>query len=517
MNTKYMVFLAAGVLATGNIMAESSQYCCDNDYAYSKTAFSARPQGNYTFVNMLSLADITHRPENKKNYYNTTLSLGYRQNMDNYELGRYFFTQIGPVIVGQTNTDVDIQNLQLGLGDNFKGTMVMLPQVNDFIVDLNFYAGFDHWIRGTWLFVDLPFVRNSWQACLQTNTAAVGNNRYPDGFADTATTHVETVYQNCADAVCGDTAFGQIPALSAGKLCCSKNCCWGLSDVHLELGYDFLRRTRGNIGLALIGAVGTGTPTARTCHKYILTPTIGAQHSSQFGAALRAQYELFNFDNTKTITLYGDARVSHVFPGCTQRLLGLNAGDTTAFNYWLLLNHYNQDGVFQGVERAANLLNKKVKVSAGALGEVTVMGLTRKDQWCWSLGYNFWFRTQENIQVMDWTLSNDSNYYTLKDPATWGTYLVQKTEGNIAQQPTGSTITATLEHIKANALSSGDIDVCSAAHPSTYSNTFFASLGYHFKETRGDPYVTLAGHAEWGRGNTALSTWGIYAQGGISL
>ena len=510
------LYVAGLVIITAN-HAESSSYCCDNDHAYSKTAFSARPQGNYVFVNLLPTADITHRPDNKKNYLDCTLSLGYRHNMDNYELGRYFFTQVGPVIIGATNTSVDIQNLQLGLANNYKGSVVMLPTVSDFLADLDFYAGFDKWVKGGWIRLHLPFVRNAWQACLQSGTSAVGSNRYPAGFADTSTAIVGTIYQNGGDAMCGDTAFGKIPALSAGKLCCKTNTCWGLSDVHLEFGYDFLRRHRGNLGVAIIAAIGTGRPTGASCHQYILTPTIGTQHSSQCGVALRGQYQLLNFDNTKTVTLYGDARVEHIFAGCTQRLLNLTAGGSTAFNYWLLLNEYNQAGTYEGVERAANLLNKKVKVSAAAMGEATVMALTCKDQWRWALGYNFWWRSRENITVNDLTISGNNTYYTLKDPGTWGTNLIEKAQGNIAQEPANAIKSATLARIKDNAFYSGDIDVCSAQAPATYSNTFFASIGYHFKDHRCAPFIMLSGNAEWGRGNTALSTWGLYMQGGIAI
>ncbi len=516
MNTNQrLALLASSIFLCLPLIADSS--CCDKDYVYSKTHFSARPQGNYYFVNLMTTADITHRPENETNYFNCTATLGYRQNMDTYELGRYFFTQDGPVIVGPINTDVDIQNLQLGLAQNYRGSIVLQPTVSDIIFDVDLFAGFDQWVPGSWLRVHFPFVRNSWRPNMQSQTATVGAANYSSGFADTSTITVATVYQDVANAMCGESAFGKIPALDAGKLCCRSQSCTGLSDVHLEIGYDFIRRTHGNMGIALIGAGATGKPNGSACNKYLLTPTIGAQHSWQGGFALRGQYEVFNFDNEKTITLYGDARIAHVFAGCTKRLLSLNVGDTTAFNYWLLLNQYDQHGTYIGVERAANLLNKKVKVSAGAMGELSLMALTVKDQWRLALGYNLWYRSQENVSVMDMTLGSD--YYTLKNTYTqsWGTSIADKTVSNISRQPAGTAVAQTLEHIKTQAIRTGDIDVCAAQHPATYSNTFFASAGYHFKETAGNPYVNLGGSIEFGRGNTALSTWGLYAQAGISI
>lgn len=517
MSTKRQVlFLVTSILISSTLNAMSAFYCCDNDYAFGKTTFSARPQGNYYFTTLMATADITHHPQREQNYFNCTAILGYRQNMDSYELGRYFLTQTGPLIFGSVNTDVDIQNLQLGLAANYKGTLTMQPSVNDCIIDLDFFAGFDAWINGAWLRLNLPFARNSWCPCLQSQTAAVGSGRYPDGFADVATTHVPVTYQDCAQATCGDEALGLITPLDAGKLCCCKKTLWGLSDVHLELGYDFIRRERGNMGAALIGAIGTGQPTGKSCNSYLLAPTIGTQNSSQLGAALRGQYILFNFEDNKTITFFGDVRVSHIFPGCTKRLLNWNVGNSTAFNYWLLLNHYSYDGTYIDVS-GTNLLNKKVKVSAAAMGEATIMIQTKRNNWHLALGYNFWGRSKEHIAIMDQTIGNASDYYAIKDTNYWGTRIIDKSVGNISEQPTNASKVASLENIKKYALLSGNIDVCTAQHPGTFSNTFFANAGYEFDNIRCNPYVGIGGHVEWGCGNIALNTWGIYLQGGISI
>ncbi len=511
-----VLFLVLCLLLSGALTAMSAYYCCDNDYAFGKTTFSARPQGNYYFTTFMATADITHHPQREQNYFNCTAILGYRQNMDSYELGRYFLTQTGPLIFGNVNTDVDVQNLQLGLANNYKGTLTMQPSVHDAIIDLDFFAGFDAWVNGAWLRINLPFAHNSWCPCIQSQTQAIGT-AYPDGFADTAGTKVPIPYSDCAQATCGDQPFGLIPALSAGKLCnCKKTVC-GLSDVHLELGYDFIRKERGNMGAALIGAIGTGQPTGKSCNNYLLRPTIGTQNSSQLGAALRAQYILMNFEDGKKITLFGDARISHVFPGCTKRLLNLSTGNNTAFNYWLLLNEYAYDGTYVGVERAANLLNKKVKVSANAMGEATIMIQTKQDNWDLAFGYNFWGRSKEHLTIMDPVIGNESNYYTLKNTSTWGTSLIDKNVGNICEQPTNASYTASLTNIKKYALTTGNIDVCTAQHPATFSNSFFVGANYKFDDMRCQPYIGIGGHVEWGCGNIALNTWGIYLHGALSI
>jgi len=492
-------------------------YCCNKNYEYGKTHFSQRPQGNNQAAVFIGTVDKTHLLDNDINYLNLNLTFGYRQNFNSCDLGKYFFTERGSLIVGESNTSIDVQNLQLGLASNFKGTAILEPTINESYADFDMFVGFDEWLRGSWARLRLPFVRTEWNPCLRTANNETGAAIYPDGFATTAGTSINVVYRRLEDALEDGSRIGQIPALEAGRINCNKKR-YGLSGIHLEFGYDFFRREYGNLGLAIITAARTGQPNATNSNRYLFAPSIGSQRSWQIGAAMRGQYQLFNqHDNNKQITVYADLRAVHLCSGCNRRLLSLCANGTTAFNYWLLLDRYNEHGSYLGVERAANLLNKKVNVSAAAMVEFTAMAQMLKDKWDMSVGYNFWYRSQERICPINTILGNGSDLYTVKGDSSFSsdtTY--SKNDSNIAYL--GNTISdATLTTLQANTFLSGDITTTVAQHPDTYSNMLFAYVGYNFSETWLKPYLALSGQIEFGRGNTALSMWGIYLKGGIAF
>lgn len=495
--------------------------CCNKDYAYNMTHFSQRPQGNNQVWTLMGIVDKIHRLENEENYVLADLTIGYRNNFDSFQLSKYFFTEYGPLVVGPLNTSVDVQNLQLGLAHNFQGNAVLNPHINEAVADIDFFLCPDNWVQGIWARVRFPFIYSAWSSCLQSYTSESGASNYPDGFAAPSGTLVSVEYRGINAALNDSTGFGQIPALTAGRICPYQQSRWGLSDIHLELGYDFYRCQRGNVGVALIGAVPTGTPSASSCNRYLFEPMIGSQRSGQVGVLLRGQYELFNLDNNKIISLYGDLRLIHLLQGCTRRLFSLNVGNTTAFNYWLLLNRYDNQGEFLGVERAANILNQKVNVSADML-EFSAIIQMRKGNIDLSGGYNFWMRSQECVCPQNLTFGNGSDYYAIKDTDTtaeWATEIADKNCTNVAYH-CGSEIDADAAHvdnIRRYSLQSGNIAICTAQHPRTYSSTFFGYAGYNFVDHCSTPHLGIGITAEFGCGNTALSMLGLFVKGNISF
>lgn len=491
------------------------------------THFSERPQGNNQAWVLMGTVDQTHRLENEKNYLLVNLALGYRQNFRSCELGRYFFTEDAPLIAGPINTEVNVQNLALGLSQTFRGSGVLNPQVTEGIADLDFFAGLDHWHQGLWLRARLPFIRNGWGAFFQTEAGQVGSALYPDGLFAPYGTPVPVVYRDLIGVLNGNCGFGAVPALCAGKICPFKMHRWGLSDVHLELGYDFYRGERANAGIALIGAIPTGVPNDKPCENMSLfVPTIGSQRSGQIGCLLRGQYEIFNKkEEEKVITLYGDLRLLHLTEGKVRRLCTLNVGNTRAFNYWSLLNVYDGNGMYQGIQRAANILNRFAKVSADML-EFSAVIQMRKGHADLTAGYNLWVRGQENLCLCDKQLSiPGSCYYTLKymgpeTPVTryigQGAFIENPDTCNVVYSNNGP-IEATPENVKKYALYDSRLSTCCAQHPQTYSNTFFGYAGYEFNDHRHTPHLGVGVTAEFGCGNTALNMWGCFVKGSLDF
>lgn len=531
--------LASIVLAASQSLASST--CCDNAYAYGKTHFSQRPQGNFYPVIMMATADKTHI-DTDKHYHVFSLTFGYKQNYDEHYQASYFLTEFETATVGKNNDPVDIRATDLVLAGgaydsaasfkSFEGSFTAKPQVSDFIADFDFFAGFDQWAKGTWLRIHVPVVRSQWNFCLRDAISDPGTQPYPDGFIGIRGTDVYPPFNNIKDTLSATTALGT--PIEAGRVrgACAR---WGVSDVHFELGWDFARNERGNVGAALIAAARTGLP--KPCssdNKYLFAPSIGAQRSWQLGGALRGQYQLFD-DSKIKVTFYGDARVSHLFVGQVKRLLGLKAGNTTAFNHALILYPYDANAVRLSnpsvpaanqlvVEPAVNILLRTCKVSAGAMGEFTGMLVGTHKNWDGGVGYNFWGRTCEHVCPCDKSIASETwagpaSYFTIKgdtylNPAA-ASYAYGKDDSNIAKTGTRF-VDSVVANVKAHSFTDGDIDTKIASHPATYSNTIFGYIDYRF-DTTCKPYVAVGGHMEMGCGNTALNTWGIYFKGGLTF
>jgi len=71
----------------------------------------------------------------------------------------------------------------------------------------------------------------------------------------------------------------------------------GLGGIRLEIGYDFLRRERGSMGLALDVEFPAANKPAKNncaCDLYTFDPKVGSQHAWKVGGVLRAQYMLWD-------------------------------------------------------------------------------------------------------------------------------------------------------------------------------------------------------------------------------
>jgi hypothetical protein len=505
-------------------------------------------------------AENRHQFDREEFYGDFAITLGWQQNFSRYRLSSYFLTKCGSASVGLNAADgaaavSDIRASDLGLSTTFSGSAWLCPKYQDFIADFDLYLAWDEFIQGLWTELRIPFVHSRWNAGLGTSVSAAGGDNYAfevDGDSEAQYAVIEAaggptpvVYTgNCAlsSALLGNSAFGDAPRLAAGKMVNCTKTANGLGGIRLEVGYDFLRRERGSMGLALDVQFPVANKPAKNnccCDLYTFDPKVGSQHAWKVGGVLRAQYMLWDRDESKRIDMYFDGRVAGSFSGETTRLLGLQANNTTLFNQYLLLKKYSVSGdvaTYQGLERAANKLTARVKAKYSTEAQVTLMFQYRNGGYVGNLGWNFFGRGEEKL-CLKCLCNADDYYYTIKgdrpvrlnaDGSEGGFY--SPSDSNINQtgdvkgeSETWAAITAT--EVTENAITftnscsttcgNGNISLCPAAHPRYISNTIFGALGYHWDDVDWKPYLGVLGKVDLGSSNTALRLWGIYLKGGI--
>lgn len=526
-------------------------------------------------------ADKRHQFDREEFYGDFAINLGWQQNFSRSRLSSYFLDSTGKMTVG-ANGFAEVRASDLGLSTSFTGCATLCPKYQDFIADFDLYLAWDEFVQGLWTELRVPLVYTRWNAGLCSSTTAAGGAYYT-GFTggDVTDETVNAVVNNQHDAVpvaftgcnalgqalLGNCGFGAAPALCAGKMSNCVNTATGLGDIRLALGWDFLRRERGNMGIAIDVAFPAANQ-RKSCYKcplYIFDASVGHQHCWAVGGVLRGQYMLWDRNEDENITMYLDARAYGVWAGKTTRLLGLNAGGASScstcstgscgtsccnscnnncnsccgsnsstsslFNQYLLLNKYTISGdeiTWAGLERAANLLKSEVKYcKAVAEGQFTAMFQYAKGGFMGALGYNFFGRSAEKLQQC--CKCNCGNYYyaikgiaPVGEDGLGGFYSpadsnISKTGTFIAAESTAEGVAA----LQAAAINfcpgtcNNSVNLCVASHPQYICNTIFGNLGYNWHDVDWKPYIGVIGKVDLGSSNKALRLWGVYLKGGI--
>ncbi|HBR70173.1 TPA: hypothetical protein DIC20_00130 [Candidatus Dependentiae bacterium] len=508
---------------------------------------------------MALTADKRHQFDREEFYGDFAITLGWQQNFSRYRLSSYFLTKCGSVTVGANAANgaaavSDIRASDLGLSTTFTGCAWLCPKYQDFIADFDLYLGWDEFIQGFWTELRVPFVHTRWNAGLGTKATAAGGDYYSftvDGaseeqfaVADTAGPVAVVYTGSCAlsSALLGNSSFGDAPRLAAGKMVNCRRTANGLGGVRLEIGYDFLRRERGSMGLALDVQFPAANKPAKNnccCDLYIFDPKVGSQHSWKIGGILRAQYMLWDREESERIDFYFDGRVAGGFSGQSTRLLGLQANGCTLFNQYLLLKKYSVSGTtatYAGLERAANKLTARVKANSSVEAQVTLMFQYKNGGFVGALGYNFYGRNEEKL-CLCCLCNSDDYYYVIKgdrpvrlevgqtdggfygpadsDINQTGTLYGEGEDWSAIPSAAVTEHAITFSNCSTSSCGNGSISLCPATHPRYISNTIFGDLGYNWSDVDWKPYLGVLAKVDFGSSNTALRLWGVYLKGGI--
>jgi len=523
-----------------------------------RTYFSQRSQDTYQYLYMILNAPKRYIYDNDKSSMELDLSVGYESNFNRDNLSSYFFNSSGALTVGPNNQQFNVRASDLGLGADFEGFARLKPKYNNLICYVDAFLGFDGFAKGLWGEVVIPFLTEShWNPCLcssigknstydyytvPSDVGLASEGQTQDVVTSATTASVPVLYRGptaLSDALKGEDeglSFGDSSTIIAGKIC-NQDYRWpGVHNLHFMLGYNFLRREYGNLGIGFDFSPGIGnSPPENLCDfNWWLTNlwqgSVGSQHRSKFGALVRGQYQLWNNDTDKNLTLYADGTLYGLFKGTTTRVLGLCAGNQSVFNNWLLLKKYVLIGgtaQYLGLERAANLLKAQVQARNSLEGQVNLMANYRNGGFSVSLGYNLYMRGAECLDIACLCNPDICKYsYVIKgeapvfvggttvdggfyspvdsDVATTGE-LVDGSQ--VASVPSGL---VTDNEIKFSPSPCGHINVQAAAHPRYLSNTIFASLNYSVSGLALKPNIALVGKVAFGKNNTAMDIWGWY-------
>lgn len=472
---------------------------------FGKTFFSYRPVHSNTARKMVAVEDKIHLFGKDEFYGVVDVALEYTQTFRPHRLAKYFSFKKDSTSMdyGQDCTS----NAQDIFGRNFgttaTGTICFNPRIQNFIADIDLFLGWDEFICGLWTRLDIPIVHTRWDLRMSDTGNADGS--FPAGIFDATANEIQAPYSNLKEAFVGDQGWGKVNKLEAGRIN-GRRTDTQVSGLTFTLGYDFIRKERGHVAAGIFFVAPTGT---RPHGDYLFEPIVGANHSWQLGGTLNAAYRLWeNCDCEQSLWLYFDAEVSHLFKAKQTRLLGLK--DNGAGSSYLLLKKWNADGTaVELIERAANILNTKLKVGATVMADASLMLQYNSGCFFGSLGYNFWVRSKEkakDVQIAfpEATYSIFSPIVPFTDECSFS----DATIGLCGTQECGDDFV----FLKRN-----DVDVCPALAPRAFTNKVFGSLGYNWKDCDWTPFLALFGEVEFAHENKAANQWGVGLKGGVAF
>lgn len=374
----------------------------------------------------------------------------------------------GTDVVGRSANAIRAEDLYLS--SDFSSVLTFKPQISNFILDFQFYVGFDECWEGGYFRLYAPFVHTKWDLNMCETVIAnpedgsvVAGSFAPEPLVPTQLLSSAEQYfagQQPQSPITG-TEITRAPLCSALMIADADACSTattdcgrrrhsaqtknGFGDIRAELGWNFWQCEDYHLGLNIQGAAPTGN---RSNGTYLFAPVVGNGKYWELGGGLTGHYVWCrSADEERHFGIYVDAMVTHLFNSTQQRTFDLKnkplsrymlaAQQATPVN--TVLNpsgSVNLSGDVNTVAPApvtsltaafsgaftpvANLTRQKVRASIGAQGDVSLWFNYTGCGFSWDLGYNFYGRSCEKFSCSNSCpprLETESNTWALKGDA----------------------------------------------------------------------------------------------------
>lgn len=510
---------------TGAAVTVDTSSCCDlanGSDVYGKLFYAYRPQDSNSARGLAGVADKMHLFGKEEFYGQASVYLGWQQTYNSDKLAKWFsFNGATSMTYGNSGSGTfDINGLQFGT--TASGSVSFAPRIQSFVANIDLFFGWDEFVCGLWSRVQVPVVYTRWDMRISDSKTGNAGTYYDAG---TVSPHgfTEVVYADLKTAWQGASAFGNVGALNCGKIC-GRRTDTAVAGVHFDLGYDFVRKERGHLGLSLHAVAPSGTTPSST---YLFDAVAGANHSWQLGASVNGAYELWNdCDGDKRLSLFLDAYITHLFDAKQKRLMGLktSAGASNPGSAYMILKKFSSAGVVdisQPLVRVADVLCCDVKVRADVMADLSLMLQYDTGNYSMGLGWNFWYRSKEKMKERCCSIASQtysiSPAYNNGDSYTGITWEADSASLSTIGKIQGTAGAAPSEDTTLTYLADTDVDECSALHSKAFSNKVFGFVGYNWKDCEWQPFVSLFGGVEFGDANKAADQWEVGVKGGVAF
>lgn len=407
-----------------------------------------------------------------------TTRIAYQQSFRPNRIAEYFFATDLLTVSGSQIANRGLNDIladYFGLGPQFQSTVFLRPKIHQVTINWSAYAQYKQFS----FFFHTPLTWCRTHIHIQETIAdgALVTNPFPAQYMDV--TSVAPAYTSFTQAIQGTASFGQLKqALQFGRIGCPKDRV-KLADFHFAAAWRFYETDWSSIELQLRAVAPHSTkPTAL----FLLEPVIGNGHHAEIGVGLTGHQIIWQRNETRTVGLYGNIFLSHLFSSTQKRSFDFKINGFGS--RYELLKEFNSAGVYTGtLIPAINQTTLDCRVAIDCEFQATGMLSYSGPVYSADIGYNAWIRSKEKICITQQFpsgkfgfkgLQNVTNNITQSKATLNGNNIQDQTAGEFANQA------ALADTTFPQLIGSNQLEPCSAANPRTFLHKLFAQLSYRY-------------------------------------
>ncbi|KIX85655.1 hypothetical protein KG892_01345 [Vermiphilus pyriformis] len=459
----------------------------------------------------------------------------YGQSYRPARIAEYFFGVDTFRVTGSqvpNRKDTDMLADYFGLSPDFVSTVQLVPYMTNGYVDFNIYAGY----KDLFFRIHAPVV---WTSTRISVKETVEQERVTIPFPPfyMASGPVAPGAASWEQALRGGITFGDVvEGINFGRISCDSQHRRGLSDIQAAFGWNFYNRDWAHMGLEVRASFPTGT---RPTSNYLFEPIVGNGKHFELGIGFTSHALVWERDCYQSVSVYTDINVMHLFASRQRRsfdFIPLICPDfsnayRTASRY-ILLKEFDEQGIYTGRSfPAINRTTLESKVWADVQMDLAIMIAFTSNSFGLDLGYGAWIRSREKIKLLE---GLPERRYALK-----GIQNVTTGIGNLPSNATQSRATIYGNEFIFQAevadlnppvfVGTCDLDLDSAANPSTFTHKLFWNLSYAWNptDTRSVvPFVGVGGEVDFESlrprryirpNKNSVSEWLLWFKGGMGF
>lgn len=368
---------------------------------------------------------------------------------------RLYFKVQGSLVDSRDSRALLAENF--GLPTDYSSVVTIDPQIQTFILDVDFYFGLDEWFPGGYVRIHAPIVHTQWDLQFCEKDIHPGANTYPLGYfngtnyattgnpygvsrANLVDTFEDYISQRRTPNIDGIT-FDPLEKARISECGLDDT---KIAEIQCAVGWNFCTDDCYHAGINVRTSVPTGT---RPLGIYLFEPIIGNGKHWEFGGGFTGHWmPWISCDGANNIAFYLDANITHLFKTrqnrtfdfCDKPLSRYMLAETMTAPTANLFNTDDPDTRMSPLYQfnnefspVANLSTIPVDVGAAVQADIALKFAYTHCNYQFDIGYNFWTRSGEQICPRCACTNPDTTWALKGDAFVYGFTFTP--EGAIAQ------------------------------------------------------------------------------------